>query len=793
MNFRLVIALILLVGGRSTASPMPIWVVDAASGLPIAQARIVRAFEGVLTNPDGQAYWPTAVSHPFMVQILAAGYQPYKGPIKDTIQLKKQVDFLEELPQRQVFAEKFIQTAIALRVLNNPEQQPAFSYKSYNRNKIMLEPIKSDTIANHRKRWERFASKSDLLLLESETEVHFQRPGHYNELVSHARVSGFQDPSLAMLATRYQAINFNKDFAQCFGIQYISPLNKAALKFYRFYFTDSILDLNDSVTKYIFYFAPDGNPHFDALEGELIFDKAQFALCGLDVAPYDKRGLGMFVTQAFDLLKGNLWFPTRQEIYMTIFNYQLMGYHVFLHFSRFANGVTILEGQPPGRMTVPDVRIVDDPHLTGKEWAGLRPHPLTPREDYTFFKVDSIGRQLLFDDKLNWVKTLSTAQIRVRLVDLDMGRFVNYNFYEQLRLGLGGNTNERFSKYIRLGGWFGYGFNDEVTKYGYSASVFLNRDQQLYITGMYDFDLYEAGGVRFMASSQKLVVTSNTYRNMFIRLFDRVAESRLMVNWHPLPNVHTRWFFSSQNRFVLGDYRFRQEENGVALNRNGFTANQLGVSVEWRPNDRYFQGAYLRRTIKRAKPILRFQFAHSARDCLGSELDFTRIDFQFQHGIQTLRYGLTSFEVSWGSVFGDVPYQFIYTGRSNFIYREDGTRPSMISDPYSFETMRNNEFLSNHYVQVFLRHNFQKRLFKVKDWAPHLELVGRGLIGSLNNADKHRGIDFATPNRGFFEAGFEMNKLWSVVGVGFYYRLGYYAFDNVVDNLSMKLNIRLVN
>jgi hypothetical protein len=274
-----------------------------------------------------------------------------------------------------------------------------------------------------------------------------------------------------------------------------------------------------------------------------------------------------------------------------------------------------------------------------------------------------------------------------------------------------------------------------------------------------------------------------------------VGEARLMLQWHPLPNLHTRFFLSNQNRFILHDYRFLMENNGFPIRRNGFETSQLGFSMEWRPNDRYFQGAYLRRTIKRSKPILRIQLAHSFKGVMNSDFEFTKFDLQWQQIYQTLRWGLSSIEVSAGLVLGNVPYPYLYTGRSNFVTRADNSRPPMISDPYSFETMRSNEFLSNRYIQVFLRHNFQKRLFKVKNWAPHLELVARGMIGSLNNLEQHsgEGLTFQAPNKGFFEAGVEFNKLWAVVGVGLYYRLGAYAYDQTVDNLSLKINIRLAN
>lgn len=791
MRKALTIGVILWVCCGVTLAQSTIWVGDAAlrQGIPLARVTDT-AGTGLIANLQGLV---TGLSHQGMVRVVAAGYQTYFGAAADTVFLKRSIPNFEAGTPTAPWIKKFLHTSTAMRGLNNPDFQQAYSYTSYNKNKIELVPD-SQAIANFpRKKWNAFAAANDLLLLESKTTVYYQRPGQFNEVVDHAKVSGFQDPSVALLATRYQTFNFYKDFVYCFGKNYTSPLAYDALGKYHYFLMDSIFDQESATTKYIFYFEPTSNPHFDAFQGEIIIEKASFAICGIFVVPYDHLGLGLFVQQAFEKFPNQLWFPTQQEATVTVHNLRLLGYEVLLRFSRTVANFHLLESHPPGTVTVPDVRIGKQINIPDSVWELIRIDSLTEREATTATTIDSIGGEFLFDSKLNWVKTLSTAQVRAKFIDLDLGRFVNYNYYEQVRLGAGGYTNERLLRNVRVGGWFGYGFHDQIVKYGYSASAILNTNQQLILTALYDFDLHEAGGVEFMASSEKLIPTSNTHRRMFIRLFDRVGESRVMLQWHPLPNVHTRFFFSNQNRFVLHDYRFLMARDGVVARRNGFETSQIGVSLEWRPNDRYFQGAYMRRTIKKAKPILRVQLAHSFKGVMNSDFEFTRFDFQWQQQYQSLRWGLSSLEVSGGLVLGDVPYPYLYTGRSNFVTRADNTRPPMVSDPYSFETMRSNEFLSNRFFQVFLRHNFQKRLFKVRNWAPHLELVARAMIGDLNNTEKHTGLIFLAPSRGFYEAGVEFNKLWAVVGVGVYYRFGAYAFNNSVDNLSLKINIRLAN
>lgn len=789
--------LVILIWGFCSAelhAQKTIWVLDAhlETGIPLARITKTNG-TGQITDLQGKA---EVFFKKETIVANAAGYATYRGPFRDTLYLMRSHQKPQLDTTTTAWSQRLINIAIAIKQINNPDFQSAYSYQAYNKNKIELIPDSAAMAFNPRKKFNAFARESDLLLLESKTTVHYQAPNFFNEIVDHAKVSGFQDPSVALLATRYQTFNFYKDFVYCFGKNFVSPLAKDALTKYNYYLTDSLINHQTQTTQYVFYFEPKENPHFDAFKGEIVIEKHTHALCGVYVVPFDKLGLGLMVQQQFQKINELLWFPVAQEATILVHNYHLMGHEVLLRFQRDIQNFEVRPTQPNGVMTVPDVRVGSNIQITEKDWQQIRTKPLSFRERQTITTIDSIGKKFLFDDKLNWVKTLSTAQVRAKWVDLDLGKFVNYNYYEQLRLGAGGFTNEKLLRNVRLGGWFGYGFHDQVWKYGYSAAAVINPDQQMIVSASYDFDLDEAGGVRFAASSEKLIPTSNTYRRMFIRMFDRVGDARLMLQWHPLPNVHTRFFLSNQNHFILHDYRFLMENNdGFPIRRNGFESSQVGLSMEWRPNDRYFQGAYLRRTIKRSKPILRIQLVHSFKDVMNSDFEFTRFDLQWQQSYQSLRWGLSSIEVSGGLVLGDVPYPFLYTGRSNFVTRADNSRPPMISDPYAFETMRNNEFLSNQYIQVFLRHNFQKRLFKVKNWAPHLELVARGMIGSLNNLEKHsgEGLTFQAPNKGFFEAGVEFNKLWAVVGVGLYYRLGHYAFDQTVDNLSLKINIRLAN
>jgi hypothetical protein len=108
----------------------------------------------------------------------------------------------------------------------------------------------------------------------------------------------------------------------------------------------------------------------------------------------------------------------------------------------------------------------------------------------------------------------------------------------------------------------------------------------------------------------------------------------------------------------------------------------------------------------------------------------------------------------------------------------------------SFETMFYNEFFSNNYAVLHLRHSFDriKISYNIK---PVLSVVTRMAIGSLEAKYKHYGRNFNTLEKGYFESGIELNKAFKGLGLGFYYRYGPYALAHFEDNIALKISFNL--
>ena len=101
--------------------------------------------------------------------------------------------------------------------------------------------------------------------------------------------------------------------------------------------------------------------------------------------------------------------------------------------------------------------------------------------------------------------------------------FMN-NKYEGTRLGFGLLTNERISKHFELAGYAGYGFKDEVWKYGGRALVHLDKYNEVQLEYSYRNDLREAGS---SVENSIWRPTSNEYLRKFLGYrFDACEEHR---------------------------------------------------------------------------------------------------------------------------------------------------------------------------------------------------------------------------------------------------------------------------
>lgn len=689
-------------------------------------------------------------------------------------------------------AHRIIKNAVKNRGKNNPTNLDAFTYESYNK---LIFTLLADSILQNSTRKDdsallAFTEKQHLFLMESVSERQFKKPGLDNERITANRVSGLKNPTFALLASQFQSFSFYEDYITVLDKSYLNPITEGSTRKYLFILQDSVFTGTD--TTFVISFEPLPNYKFEPLKGVLYINSSTWAVQNVIAEPLEVTTFSVKIQQRYEKFAGNSWFPVQLNYDFTFANASLNGAAPVGIGRTYLKNIQINPPLNKKDFSPIALTVTDDANNKPENfWQSQRVDSITEKETTTYQVIDSLGEAHHFEAKLKWLTALSEGKIRLGYFDVPLNHLLRYNLYEGIRLGFGAESNSKLLSWFKIGGYGAYGFGDKVWKYGYYGEFLLNDKHNIRLGGGYRFDIFESGGDQWIEESIPTILDNTATRFLWIQQFDQLSEAYAYLTWHPLPQLHARAQISRQNRYMPGDYYYETKNAaGEDVLQNGFLATLAQLYVQYAPNDKYMQGPFGRKPITKTFPVFTAQYSQALPDILDGTLEFKRIEFKARHGIKTKIFGKSTAEVKGGKTFGDAPYPYLFAGRSTLPVANSTDWKIYTSDYFSFETMRNNEFLNDQFVQLMFRQNFESRFFRLKSWAPQVEWLISGMWGTLQNPENHTGFDFSDTHKGYYETGLEIHRILGTIGFGAYYRFGPYQLPENIDNWAFKLTVR---
>ena len=428
----------------------------------------------------------------------------------------------------------------------------------------------------------------------------------------------------------------------------------------------------------------------------------------------------------------------------------------------------------------------DATRKVGEFWNKYRVDSLTDREKETYRVIDSLGKEENFDRMANIFQTLLSGKLPIKFIDIDLGKIVHYNNFEGLYLGLGISTNQTLWKKVKAGLFWGYGFGDKRAKYGFDVDVLVHKrsDSRIRLDAYYN--VIASGDVEFFDDKNRVWRPDFFYRFLISQMnYTLGGELNYSFRLRPLRDFKWNAGLKVQEKQAYRDYFFAP--GGDTLNKQtlyNFTDLQIG-----------FRFAYRERTIETTKgqismgsdyPVVWFNYTRGIEGLFGGDYNYNKFDLKIEDKIYIKYFGEFSFRLMGGIVLGDIPISNNFNGKGTY-------RIFTIYAPYSFATMRANEFYSDRYASLFLSHNFGNLLFDFKKWHPELVLVTNIGFGTFTTKEDHYNIDFNTMEHGYYESGLLIRKILDLrvydLGIGALYRYGPYSFDNVSLNFAYKITL----
>ena len=795
---------------------------DASSNKPLPFASIyISTGMNTISDVDGK-FSITTLAPISEFTISYIGYDKKttlteKGRSFYQISLHQNTNNLQEvIIPRENPAVAIIRKVIAKKTQNNPlKKLDSFEFKCYNNLVITANPdsisSKIDTISilkNNIKidssnyKFKKTVQKQHLFQTEK-VSLYQYNGNQLKETILGTKMAGLQQPIYEILGFKLQSFSIYDSNYELFETKYNSPIANDAVKEYKYQLLDSIAIEGRNV--YMIHFKNKKKNKATGLEGVLYIDKNTF---GVAKAVMRIKGvLDISGTHEFNFIpQKQVWFPSNKIFKIIKGNnnddLKLLGGTIqfqgdaekdfqprkkeasdFVYLLSKSTNFELQLNQP---IKIKNGAIAleinkEAINRTDDFWNKYRKDSLDIRSQKTYAVLDSIAIKNQIERKIRIGRRLINGFFPAGPIDLDLRKIFSFNNYEGFRIGIGGTTNDRFSKTIKMEGYSAYGTKDGSFKYSFGTGVQLGEQTNSWLGVSYTDDVREIASTIFSIDKRGFKIYDP--RPFNISTFYNFKSWKAFVETKIIPKTESVWEIATSKLEPKFNYTFLLNGKTYA----NYTMTTAMVSLKWNPFSDYMQTPTGRAEVEKRFPKFTFQFTKSVPKIVSNDFDFGKIDVKTEYEKKHLNGQKTSILIQGGYAFGELPLTHLYSISPNNITKETIMQRITFAGKNSFETMFYNEFFSSEYIHFQLKHGFQKiTLFKkVK---PSFVFVTRMAWGNLKHPERHLGLDFKTLNKGYFESGIELNQIYKGLGLVGFYRYGPNGLLKFEDNIAVKIS-----
>lgn len=715
---------------------------------------------------------------------------------------------ISEITSNDAEARKLIKEVIQNQRKNSIRNLKTYEFKSYSKflltastdsmPYILFPKNESDSSYNDVRK---LLDKSHLMLGERAMEHKFSSQFGTKNTVKASRISGTKMPMYEFIAMQPISYAFDEENINFFFRKYTNPISNTGLREYRFRILDTESLEGREMTVVSFYPSKIviGKQQ---IKGVVWIDKESKAMTHFYAENLsDKRVAELEVDWTY---YKNYWFPQQQRFRMdggelsypsikdsvlpdgtiqldTIKKKEKVWLHLTTSFKDVISPKEFSSKEFKGYEDEIDFKSMDKPEVALEEF---RDQPLTEMEENTYIKIDSLGQKYKMDRNIRLLRVISSGgKYEIGNYDLDITKLFNYNNYEGFRLGIGGNTNYKFSEDFSLNGYAAYGFKDQKFKFGGGVDWFVNKPYSGKLFASYAQDVEAAGRNPIELQNNYLRFIRSNLSNLYNDNFYSYRKVKVGYQQDFLQN----FTFQASGIYNEKEAEFEYMYQNNRLDEK-FLSFDTNLSLRWAPKDKNIRTPYGKVTISSGLPVFYLTLTQGW-NVFNADYTPSKINFSYLDNYSTF-LGKTDFQLHSGIVFGDTPILNLFEGMGNAKSGDKIFKHFGVAGLTNFETMRPGEFYSDKFAMFNISHKFAGFKFFKQEVFP--EFIYRGLIGDMKNQEDHHLIDFDTPNKFYQEAGIEFNQLFfKTFGVGAYYRFGEYAHDTFDENFFIKLTLKM--
>lgn len=792
---------------------------ETKRALPFATIKTENGFT-TISDVDGKFNFLLA-SQPETLTVSYVGYESKTISLFEiktffTLYLLPKIDVLKEVSISNINpANAIIAKVIREKENNNPQKKlNSFQFKSYTKLLVTANPDsivgKIDTVfvnaASKEKiakidssdyKFKKIIDKQHLFLTEKVSQFQFEKP-ILKETILGTKMAGFKEPIYEFLGFSLQSFSIYDDKYELFETKYKSPISNAALKEYRYKILDTTSIDNRQV--FVLYFK---NKNKKGLEGLLYVDQENNAIAKAVMrirGVLDITGIHEFTY----LPEEKIWFPIRKNFKIVKGKSKeptkILGGRIEFaaenddtNSKKAASDFTYLSSEMQAfdiavnnnlkiKKSFVAIEVKDNANKRDDAfWNQNRMDSLDTRSERTYVVLDSIITKQNIEKKIKFGRKIINGYVPFGPFDFDLRYLLSYNNYEGFRVGIGGITNDTFSKKLRIEGYTAYGLKDENIKYNLGTAFRIGNFSNTWIGGSYTDDVREIASTSF--ATDKRVFKLYDPRPINISTFYNHKTWRGYIETKIIPKTETIWQLSHSEISPLFNYTFNYNNNLYS----DFTMTAAMFSIQWNPFSDLMQTPNGKIEYEKRYPKFAFQFTKSLPNFFANDFNFGKVDARIEYEKKYLNGQKSAVLLQAGYAFGALPITHLYNTSPNNLTKDNLLQRITIAGKNSFETMYFNEFFSSEFVMLQFKHGL-KRLELFKKVKPSMVLVTRMAWGNLQHPERHVGIAYKTLDQGFFESGIELNQIYKGFGLTGFYRYGPNQLPRFEDNLAVKLS-----
>lgn len=338
-------------------------------------------------------------------------------------------------------------------------------------------------------------------------------------------------------------------------------------------------------------------------------------------------------------------------------------------------------------------------------WASSRADTLSEANLKVYRNIDTLNNMKSFQKTMDLVTLLFAGYKDFGPFEVGpVNTFYSFNDVEGLRLRLGGRTTTALSKRYYFETYAAYGLRDEKWKYFLSGTYSLNNKSvytfpQHYLRASFQRDTKIPGQeLQFVQENNFLLSFKRGENNVLLyNDFYRLEYMKEYENHFSYNVTLKKW--TQRPGGVLAFTNFLDGQPNLIDN---ITTSEIGISLRYAPNEKFYQGKLYRTPIIDKYPIYNLRYAAGLDDVLGGDYSYHNINASIEKRFYLSQLGFSDVIVEGGYIFGKLPYPLLTIHRANQTYA---------FQLRSYNLMNFMEFVSDRYASLNIDHNFNGFFF----------------------------------------------------------------------------------